>query len=644
MGININSSYQRSDDFDRDDDSGFEDEFSGDGESRRNLKGKDRDRSDRNVSNRGENARANPSAKGHHQRTVAQTTDSPQSTRIIETKPSQGSTVSLSTTANAEKISVDLDVLESSPAASASPRSIAANAEKPTLPEADPAQKNVQEAVRDAQKSNETPKKEDLLKLLPKGTREILDSLFAQEEGASMDPKKFFDMLSKIIPLSMTLLQGSGKGIAPGSVDISETLASMTNEMEAILQKHGDSSSLSAENKNLLENLARQLKLMGSEESLAGNLKTLGKEIEALISQATGKSVDVSSQQTLVKQLVEAQLIPSSLLNGSKIPVKVFEQALTSIQQLSGMNLQQTSTHPTVETLVQMNHLFASVKAFPPEQRAQVIQIMMRTQGLFSTGTSQGMLGPNTQQFTKDISQFLMNITQGIGMIPASKKVTNAGSQYLSRVIGELILAGAILGRMVVDKGDGKAMELNEAMQIGQAQMKATRELGIIDLVPFSFLAFFAPFEGMGGGKSKAEKEAIDALMKFIRTFMSLLLMLVAIYTGGKKIGDNGVNIMLSTNADYIRGNIDNLIFCLKKLDELYGVNVKQPIQRCGRAKIALDAENYDEFWDHIIGFLTEKGDLFGFLEEVDQLDPLYESIHTLLKETGLEHLSIMRM
>jgi len=132
--------------------------------------------------------------------------------------------------------------------------------------------------------------------------------------------------------------------------------------------------------------------------------------------------------------------------------------------------------------------------------------------------------------------------------------------------------------------------------------------------------------------------------MKFIRTFMSLLLMLVAIYTGGKKIGDNGVNIMLSTNADYIRGNIDNLIFCLKKLDELYGVNVKQPIQRCGRAKIALDAENYDEFWDHIIGFLTEKGDLFGFLEEVDQLDPLYESIHTLLKETGLEHLSIMRM
>lgn len=506
--------------------------------------------------------------------------------------------------------SAELDVLENSPASKISK---VAEAKKPLLPEADPSSNRL-----------------DLFKLLSEETRQLLESLLSSSKSGAVNSKQFLDMLAKMIPLSMTLIQGNGKSDVDTPQNLSETLASMVNEMEAILQKHSDSSTLSIESKSLLQNLANQLKTIE-----VNRFEPMIKELIVL----SGKTINTAEHQLLVKQLVEEQALPEKWLSEPQIPAKALKQALTLIQQET-VNV----THPTVQTLVQMSRLFTTVQAFPIEQRAQVIQLMMRTQGLFSTTVSQGVLGPNTQQLTKDLSTFLISITQAIGVIPDNQEIADAGSQYLSRVLGELILTGAILGRMVIDKGDGKAMELNEALHIGQEQMRASRDLGIIDLVPFSFLAFFAPFEQMGGDKSKAKKEAMNALMKFIRTFMSLLFMLTAIYTGGKKIGNHGVELMLEANADYLRSCIANLIFCLKKLDELYGVNVTHPIQRCGRAKTALDQKNYDEFWDHIFGFFTEKGSLFHFLEEVGQLDPLYESIHALLKESGMEHLTLMRM
>lgn len=634
MTININSPQNKPDD--------FEEEFSGQKGTGKNKN----EQPEPNTSNHGENARINQSGNSQN-KAASQNVDQPNNTSPETARQSQGSTVSLNTAANNVEVSVELDVLENSPSPSETKRQISTEAEKPSLPEADPAQKNVQETVKEAQNSNQLPKTEDLFKLLPEETRKLLESLFDSSEGGKVNPKKFFDMLSKMIPLSMTLIQGNGKSGSGISTDLSETLASMINEMEAILQKHGDSASLSIENKNLLENLANQLKLIGMEKGLPNSFEPLSKELAALLAQESGKSVDVSSRQELIRQLVDAQALPTSYLSDASIPVKSLEKALEIIRQAgtaSALRSGAASPHPTVQTMVQMSQIFNTVQAFPAEQRAKVIQLMMRTQGLFSTDTSLGFLGASTQKFSQSISNFLIGLTQGIGLIPSDKTVTDAGSQYLSRVFGELILAGAILGRLVIDKGDGKAMELNDALQVGQAHMRATRDLGIIDLVPFSFLAFFAPFEQMGGGKSKAEREAVDALMKFIRTFMSLLFMLVAIYTGGKKIGEHGVDLMLEANADYLRGNLDNLIFCLKKLDELYGVSVQQPIQRCGRAKIALDQEDYEEFWDHIFGFLTEKSALFSFLEEVDQLDSLYESIHALLKESGMEHLSLLRM
>lgn len=600
MSINVNSSNRRKDDFDKDDDSNWDDEESGWDRDNKKL--------NKEISKQGESSSANRSEKAQ-----IQSTDKP--------------------------VDIDADVLETTPSDhSVSIKTTVTEAKQPELPEGDPARQDVQETVKEAQKEQKTPKTEDLFKLLPKETRDLLDSLFSHELGSKANPRKFFDMLAKMIPLSLTLVQSKGKGTGAVANDISKTLASMVNEMESILQKHGDSTSLSQDNRNLIESLAKQLKILSQSEQY----QTLARGIETLLA-SSEKWIDMSSQKELMKQLAETKLIPPSMIQSGSISREMLQNVLAVIQQ-GNMRTTTSSNQGMVQTLMQMNHLFSTVQAFPPEQREQVVEMMMRTQTLFSTNVSQGLLGPNTQQMTKDISSMLINISQSIGAIPTSKVIDVAGTQYLSRVLGELILAGAILGRLIIDKGDGKAMELHDALNVGQAQMRATRELGIIELIPFSFLAFYAPFEQMGAGKSKAEKEAIDALMTFIRTLMSLLFMLVAIYTGGKKIGENGTDLMLEANHDYINQKIDSLIFCMKKLKELYGVNVMISIQQCARAKISLNSQRFDEFWDDIFSFLTQKNDLFAFLDEVDQLDPLYESIHSLLEESGLDQISILRM
>lgn len=649
--MNINSSFHRQDDFDKDREAKRRDNLKEEDEQSNKGKGNESNRG--SVSNRGENSRSNRSpradirANNQADARPGNRIGNASNRSINHASNNQHAAVNRGNSASSNKhITVeqanddlDMDVLEAAPRGQAtSSRSSVREAKQPSLTESNPGQKDIQETVKEAQKEHKIPKTDDLFKLLPKETRELLDSIFSSGFGAKINPRNFFDMLSKMIPLSIALVQGNGKGEGTANGDISQTLASMVNEMEAILQKHTDSTSLSQENKNLLENLANQLKTISQD----GQSQSMAKQLETLLS-TTGNPVDVTKQQGLIKKLIDGQLLPSTMMNNSSIPKEVLQSALLQLQQ-SGSAFSSNQSQGMVQTLVQMSQLFSTVQAFPPEQREQVIKMMMRTQTLFTSNLSQGLLGTNTQQMTKDISTMLLNLSQGIGAIPSNETIRAAGTQYLSRVLGELILAGAILGRLVIDKGDGRAMEIRDALQVGQAQMRATRELGIIDLVPFSFLAFFAPLEQLGGGKSQAEKEAIDALMKFIRTLMSLLFMLVAIYTGGKKIGEDGINLMLEENHDYLSQNIENLIFCLKKLGEQYGVDVKSSVQKCARAKVALNAHRFDEFWDHIFSFLTQKNDLFAFLEEVDQLDPLYESIHSLLKESGFEHISIMRM
>ena len=124
MNININSSQHKSDDFEKDDD------FREKEESKQK-------RGDNDKTNRSKN-RVSDSSRGERNKT--------------KTLRNQRSTVSLKATGNTVKASVDLDVLESTPIPEKMKSSVSAEAEKPSLPEAKPDQKNVQETVKEAQK------------------------------------------------------------------------------------------------------------------------------------------------------------------------------------------------------------------------------------------------------------------------------------------------------------------------------------------------------------------------------------------------------------------------------------------------------------------------------------------------------------
>lgn len=254
----------------------------------------------------------------------------------------------------------------------------------------------------------------------------------------------------------------------------------------------------------------------------------------------------------------------------------------------------------------------------------------MANQLLFSTGQiNKGMLGPNTQELAKKIAEMVMLLAGKISMSMQQPLLKGSSSESLFRLFSSILFGGALFGRMIADRGDGKPWGLDEAYA-GQLQLQSAKELKIYDLVPFSLFASFPPVKE-GKEQTEEQKAALKLLMKLIRLLMNLAFMITSIYTGGQKIGKGGIDYMLEKNGPFLLDTIKQLIITLKKVGKSFDIAIRAPLSFLRRSKQALIEKDHPVFWSCIFAFFTDENDLNAFVEEIEELDPVYESIHNLI-------------
>jgi hypothetical protein len=221
---------------------------------------------------------------------------------------------------------------------------------------------------------------------------------------------------------------------------------------------------------------------------------------------------------------------------------------------------------------------------------------------------SEGLIGENVTKLNQGLTEIALKISSQLDLIPHDKALP--AKHYLSSAVDQFLLAGILMGKTLVMKSDGN-------------------------------LAFFVPFRDMRESPSKAIKEAKESLMNLIRIMLRLVFILLAIQTGGSKLGNGGIDLLLNENADLVSHNLDDLIFALKKVSETYGVQVKIQIELAKMAKEALMQKNFPEFWTNCLKIFTKDTDLEKFVKETKDADPLYEVIHSLVNTAKIDENSI---
>ena len=187
------------------------------------------------------------------------------------------------------------------------------------------------------------------------------------------------------------------------------------------------------------------------------------------------------------------------------------------------------------------------------------------------------------------------------------------------------------MGRMIADRGDGKAWAMDDAYA-GQMQAQSAKELKIFDLVPFSLFAFFTPLKRDKRREEEEKEQQADQLIKeLIRLMVKLAFMLTSIYTGGKKIGPTGIDYMVKQNRDQLDDVLKQLLRILMKIGDSGRVDVKSSMIFLRRGRQAMIENDQEVFWQCMFSFFTDKNDLNAFLNEVEELDSAYASIKSLL-------------
>ncbi len=276
-----------------------------------------------------------------------------------------------------------------------------------------------------------------------------------------------------------------------------------------------------------------------------------------------------------------------------------------------------------------------ALESFTGKQKSEVLLLLMGSQSI----KSQGMIGENLTKLNEGMTDLTINIASQLDLLPKDKLL--AAKTFISGVFDHFLLSGILMGKALVLTANGKLLNPENSHQLQQILLEKKEEMKIFDQIPFSFLAFFAPFEDMQYGASNAVNIAKASLMNLIRVMLRVVFMLLAIQTGGPKLGENGIDLLLSENADYLSKNIQDLTFALKKVDEAYGVNVKHQIEHAESAREHLLSEKYPDFWSRILKIFVKDTNLANFLKETKDADPLYEAIHTLVNKPKINDTSI---
>lgn len=535
------------------------------------------------------------------------------------------------------------------------------------------------DAIVNARKEFDLPTPRQLIKQLSPETQakikeSIDESIFNPQGGVKT--RKFFDLLSRLIPLGASLLYGLGSDDHILNLpQLRASLIDMLKETGHLMIQHGDSSILSKEGEQLIQLLSGKLLALPADEtqilelneqlrSVLGNTITPNVELishgsvqhftdEINTALSCGRSeISVADNQQLIDSLVDADLLPPSILDKKTIQASLLKELKDELQNFQHSE-ESSSTpiatdgasftgKPMAPTIGFLASFLSNIGVFPEKTQAEVIKVMISTQPVLSYNMSNRALGPHTVHFAHSLSHLSVNLARELELIPGHPAHLKSVSEYFTRIFAGLMISAGILARLEVDRGDGKAMRLDDE-EAGKAQRLAAQELKIHDLPPFSFFALWAPFADLQPDHHEEHRKAAAALSDFMRVVMRLVYLLVSIYTGGKKLGKNGIDILIEENQTYLINCLNDLIFSLKTLREKFGVNVISTLERCELSKKALLDGNNPEFWHQIFAALQEKSSLRDFLEEVDLVDHLYFTIRTLVSGSGFDT-SVVRM
>lgn len=503
----------------------------------------------------------------------------------------------------------------------------------------------LKDVIKQIQRKYDLPKSNDLVKALKSNTQSQVQALSRQAmaDTEMVNPSHFFKTLEQIVPLALSTVNQSDASF-PAS--FAQMIGQLASELQLLLNQILNSPGMTTELKAQLQALLQQLQTMNS----SGNTQDIAQQLAQLIAGNTigsnGNSlVNVKGNEALIQELVKLQALSSKFLGVEAIPLKAMEGALAQLQG-NGMSqsleqalaLLNAGASSNIEgrqilmTQLAVFQMMSQAVSMNAKDQAQFMQLIMGNQLLFSSGTLKGMLGANTQKLAQNMTEWLAQIAQQMGLPQQHPVLNKAGSESLFRLFSSILFGGAMLGRMIADRGDGKAWMLDDAYA-GQLQMQSARDLKIFDLVPFSLFAFFAPLKKHRQRKEQEKELQANKLLKaLIRLIMKLAFMLSSIYTGGKKIGSGGIELMLNMNRQPLDDVLKQLMSVMKKIGQTGQIEVKAPITFLRRSRQALVEKDYSVFWTTIFAFFTDKNDLNAILSEVDELDSVYASIHSLIK------------
>ncbi len=473
------------------------------------------------------------------------------------------------------------------------------------------------------------------------------------EDDSALDHEmqNFFDFLSKLYPVSLSLLAallGQDGKLSPDEI-IKQALKEL-KELGKLLGAHIDSLNVPPEMKEQLKAIVAQLtnlndlgndpqhlkgemdKLMKNLQNLLGKsseqMKELAAALENLAKAAGGKGIPFDADPELFQKLNDLGLLSKSMQENKGLQGQEANQMLSQMQK-SGMTGDMAKMFQSLSTTLGM---LGTMRGLPQQDQNLAFSSLLSMQHIDSKTNPSGLLGPNVGQFSNNLAKFILGIQEKSGIFQENVPRGNEGQRLYTSAFNQMILSAAVLGRMLAaSRAAGDVTD--DAIKVAVLKLNSAKDLGIVDQIPFSFMAFFADLRSDDDDLSDAVKTAKEALLQLIRILLKLVFILVAIASAGNKLGEKGMNAMLEENSRFIIGILDALIFALKKVDENYVVNVNVHVALAQQGKDALALKNYSQFWVSMIHMFAEKTELVSFLKDMEDAKPLFSTIEAMLTE-----------
>jgi hypothetical protein len=472
------------------------------------------------------------------------------------------------------------------------------------------------------------------------------------EEGHEFDleMKRFFDLLSKLYPFSLALLSGIFDENESQS-NISDKTLQLLNELGKLLGKNIDSSNLPEDVKAELKQIAEQLANM---PQFSGDAAKLKDQIQKLLQTIQNLSVSDTSEDAFtekLKALVDSGVKTFSFDSNAELFQKLQARGLLSSSMLASKNVSveemklllgqlQSGKEGLLQNASSILNMLGILKSLPQQEQMIGFSTHIAMQNIRSPDSAFGLLGASVDNFTDNIGKFINDIRNNADILSGSLK-GKEGEQLFANAFKQTILSASILGNMIAARA-GKEVT-DDTITFSLLKLQSSKELGIVDQIPFSFMAFFADLSSHDESLSDAILAAKQSLLQLVRILLKLIFVLAAIATAGQKLGPKAMDRMLLENSDFLTRILDSLIFALKKVDENYVVSVNVHIALAQAAKDCLAVQDYEQFWTSIIHMFSPKTELALFLKDMEEAKPLFKTLESMLSESeqGIPAVSI---